>query len=373
MSLAAEICAGLAVLLAAWSYLVYPVLIERLASKAPAPQAGGTVPAGVEVVLSAADEEEVIEARVRNLLEQEAPESPWITVGCDGCRDQTAALARGALGGRGRVVEFEARRGKAAVLNDLIAQSSAGVIVFTDANTRFDPGAVNALLRPFSDPRVGAVCGRLVLESPRGEDSETVFWDRETRLKQAEGRLGVCLGANGAIYAARRAAIEPLPAGAILDDFLVPARIARAGLRVEFAGDAVAREETGRDAAAEAARRFRIGTGAAAVLTGQAWLFRAGRHGLLSLAFFSRKFARWAAPVLVLAACLAALADARLRPFGAAVLALAAALLLLAAARVRLPGLAGRLYHFGVVNVALAAGLVAGLLGYRRPAWRRTR
>jgi cellulose synthase/poly-beta-1,6-N-acetylglucosamine synthase-like glycosyltransferase len=373
VSLAAEICAGLALLLAAWSYLVYPALIQRLAGSAAAPQAHGAVPAGVEVVLSAADEEDVIEARVRNLLEQEAPAETRITVGCDGCRDRTAELARSALGGRGRVVEFEARRGKAAVLNDLIAQSSAEVIVFTDANTRFDPGAVRGLLRPFADPRVGAVCGRLVLESAGGQDSETVFWDRETRLKQAEGRLGVCLGANGAIYAARRAAIEPLPGGTILDDFLVPARIARKGMRVEFAADAVAREEAGRDAAVEMARRFRIGTGAAAVLTGEGWLLRAGRHGLLSLAFFSRKLARWTAPVFALAAAVAALADARLRPFGAAVLALSAALVLLAAARVRLPGLAGRLYHFGVVNVALAAGVVAGLLGYRRPAWRRTR
>jgi cellulose synthase/poly-beta-1,6-N-acetylglucosamine synthase-like glycosyltransferase len=373
VSVAAGIFAGLAVAFAAWSYLAYPALIERLARKAAAPGPRGAAPSGVEVILSAADEEDVIEARVRNLLEQDAAASPRITVGCDGCRDRTAALARTALGERGKVVEFETRRGKAAVLNDLVAQSSAEVIVFTDANTRFEPGAVRELLHAFSDPRVGAVCGKLILESPRGEDSETAFWDRETRLKEAEGKLGVCLGANGAIYAARRGAIDPLPAGAILDDFLVPVRIARKGMRVEFAGNAVAREETGRDAAAEVARRFRIGTGAAAVLTGEPWLFRAGRHGLLTLAFLSRKFARWTAPVLALAAALAAVADARLRPFGIAILALAAALLLLAAAGARPPGLAGRLYHFGVVNVALAAGVVAGLLGLRRPAWRRTR
>src|SRR5262249_9988957 len=178
--------------------------IERLAGKAPRSQAGGTVPADVEIVVSAADEEDVIEARMRNLLEQEAPVAARIALGCDGCRDRTAALAPAALGGRGRGGELEARRGKSAVLNDLIARSTAEVLVFTDANTRFDPGAVRELLRPFADSRVGAVCGRLVLESPRGEDSETVFWNRETRVKEAEGRLGACLGAHGASYAARR-------------------------------------------------------------------------------------------------------------------------------------------------------------------------
>jgi len=370
---AAGILAGLAVLFAAWSYLLYPAVIRRLALRAPASSADGPVPSSVEVVFAAADEEKVIEARLANLLEQEAEAPLRVSVGCDGCRDRTAALARAALAERGRVVEFGQRRGKAAVLNDLVARSAAEVLVFTDANTHFDPRAARELLRAFSDPAVGAVCGRLVLEAPGGESIETVFWDRETRLKEAEGRLGVCLGANGAIYAARREWIEPLPSGAILDDLLIPARIARKGKKVVFAGNAVAREEAGRDSAAEVIRRFRIGTGAAAVLTGEPWLFDAGRHGLLSLAFLSRKFARWTAPVLALAAALAALADPRLRAAGAAVLGVAATLVLLAFARPRLPGVAGKLYHFGVVNVALAAGVVAGLLGYRRPAWRRTR
>jgi hypothetical protein len=31
----------------------------------------------------------------------------------------------------------------------------------------------------------------------------------------------------------------------------------------------------------------------------------------------------------------------------------------------------GRLYYFGVMNVAIAAGVIAGLAGYRRPIWRR--
>ena len=371
--------AGLAVLFAAWSYVFYPPLIRLLARRAAARAGSGPVPSSVEVVFAAADEERAIEARMKNLVSQDAPLAPHIRVGCDGCRDRTASLARSAGGERATVLEFETRRGKAAVLNDLIGESRAEILVFTDANTVFEPGAVRELVAPFADPAVGAVCGRLILETPAsggglGEAStETLFWDRETRVKEAEGRLGVCLGANGAIYAARREWIEPLPAGAILDDLLIPARIARRGKRVVFAGEAVAREEARGDAAAEVLRRFRIGTGAAAVLTGEPWLFDARRHGLLSLAFLSRKFARWTAPVLALAAALAALADARTRIAGAAVLGLSALLVLLAAARPRLPGLAGRLYHFGVVNVALAAGVVAGLFGYRRPAWRRTR
>jgi hypothetical protein len=161
-----------------------------------------------------------------------------------------------------------------------------------------------------------------------------------------------------------------------MDDFLIPARIAQKGKRVVFAGEAVAREGTEGDAAAEVSRRFRIGAGAGQVLRQETWLFNLRRHGLLSLVFLSRKAARWIAPVLVLAAAAAALGDVRLRPAGAVLLAAAVLLPLLALARPRLPrlpGLAGRLYYFCVINIALAAGVVAGLAGYRRPAWRRTR
>jgi cellulose synthase/poly-beta-1,6-N-acetylglucosamine synthase-like glycosyltransferase len=374
MTVVAGILAGLAVFFAVWSYVVYPALIQRLARKAPAPVAAGPIPSSVEVLLAAADEEKVIDARLKNLLEQEAESPVRIAVGCDGCRDRTAPLAAAALGGRGRAVEFRERRGKAAVLNDLIRESTAEAIIFTDANTRFEPGAVRRLAEAFEDPAVGAVCGRLVLESAAsGATSETAFWGWETRIKESEGRLGVCLGANGAIYAARRAWIEPLPAGTILDDFLIPARIARQGKKVVFAGDAVALEGAGCDAAAEVTRRFRIGAGAGLILRQETWLFNLRRYGLLSVAFLSRKVARWVAPVLALAAAVAALGGPGLRPVGATVLVGAALLMLSVRSRPRVPGLAGRLYDFCVINIALAAGVVAGLAGYRRPAWRRTR
>ena len=370
--------AGLALLLLVWSYLAYPALIARLSRRGKAAAGGpGAMPRSLEVVLSAADEDGVIGERVRNLLAQETAVPFRISLGCDGCRDRTAEVARQGLGPSGRVVEFPERRGKAAVVNDLLRESAADVVIFTDANTRFEPGAVERLADAFGDPDVGAVCGRLILEAgPSGASAETAFWDRETRTKEAEGRLGVCLGANGAIYAARRAWIEALPAGSAMDDFLIPARIARRGKKVVFAGDAVAREGTEGDTAAEFSRRFRIGVGAGQVLRQETWLFNLRRHGLLSLVFLSRKAARWIAPVLVLAAAAAALGDARLRLAGAVLLAAAVLLPLLALAGPRwprLPGFPGRLYYFCVINIALGAGVMAGLAGYRRPAWRRTR
>ncbi|MEO8431995.1 MAG: glycosyltransferase [Acidobacteriota bacterium] len=376
MTTAAFALLAVSLLLAAWSYFVYPPLVRRLAARMPGLPRSSTpdgAPPSVEVLVSAAEEEGVIADRVRDLLAQDAPGPYRISIGCDGSRDATASRAREAGGDRVEVVRFQGRRGKAAVLNDLVAASRADILVFTDANTRFEAGVVTELCRALADPLAGAACGRLVLERGDGaqETPESEFWDRETATKEAEGRLGVCLGANGAIYAARRVLVPRLPPDTTsMDDFLIPVGVAHRGAAVVFAPAAVAREAAARDLRAEASRRFRIGVGAGQVLRRERWLWNARRRPRLALAFFSRKAARWLAPVTFLLAALAGLASAPLRPASAGVLALAA--IAAASLRLRLPlrGIAGRLYYFAVINLVLAAGVAAGLCGYRRPAWK---
>jgi hypothetical protein len=101
-------------------------------------------------------------------------------------------------------------------------------------------------------------------------------------------------------------------------------------------------------------------------------LFDSRRYPLLTLAYLSRKVARWLAPVVFLAAAFTALGSAALRPVALGVL-LAAALSALAARAVgRVRGFAGRLYYFCVINLALAVGIVLGFFGYRRPVWKPT-
>lgn len=378
MTAAALVLFAISAGLAAWSYLVYPVMIRSLAARAaakPAPDGEPAVsaPPSVEVLVSAADEEAVIGARVEDLLRQQTAGAYGVVIGCDGSRDATAARARQAGGERVRVVEFPQRRGKASVLNDLVAGSVADVVIFTDANTRFEAGAVSRLLAAMDDPAVGAVCGRLVFETGAGarETPESVFWDRETAIKEAEGRLDICLGANGGIYAARRRDVPRLPPDTTsMDDFLIPIGIARRGLSVVFAADAVARESAARDVRSETDRRFRIGVGAGQVLRRELWLWDVRRRPLLAFAFVSRKAARWLAPLALLLSAIAALGSASLRPAGAAVLIVAASCAFAVRAGVGARGRAGRLYYFVVINLALAAGLAAGLAGYRRPAWK---
>lgn len=327
----------------------------------------------VTIVLAAFDEEACIREKVENCLAVNYPEGRLdVVVGCDGCTDRTAELARAAGGGRVRVVELSPRQGKASVLARLVPTAPGDVVVLTDANTTFHPGSVRALARRFRDPSVGAVVGRLRLRTADG-GGEGVYWAYETFLKYLEGKLGCVLGANGGIYAIRRILFPPLPADTITDDFVIPLRIAVRGWKVPFEPGAIAHEDVVDDPRVEFGRRARIGAGNWQALARLPDLVDP-RAGFVAFAFVAHKLLRWVAPFLLavaLAANVAAAAGAD--AWGCrALLAAQAAFYAAAAGGAALgaPGRAAR--HFVAMNAALAVGLWRFVRGTQRAAWRRT-
>ena len=108
----------------------------------------------VSLVFSAYNEAAVIEAKMRNCAELDyPPEQLEILVGCDGCTDRTAELARAARLPNARILEYSERSGKLEVLNRVMREAQGEIVVFSDANTLLDTAAVRSLLRHFSNPR----------------------------------------------------------------------------------------------------------------------------------------------------------------------------------------------------------------------------
>ena len=382
--------------LVAFSYLGYPLVLAVWDGVCEALSALRFVAGGadrragdasawpmVSLVFSAFDEESCIRRKIENCLALDyPPDRLEILVGCDGCGDRTAELARAAGGGRVKVLELSPRAGKAAVLSRLVPGARGDLVVLTDANVMLEPGAVRALVRRFADPSVGAVVGRLRLYNPTRRDfEESLYWKYETALKYYEGKHGCVLGANGGIYAVRRILFAPLRPDTITDDFVVPLRIAARGFTVPFEADAVALEETTEDAGREFGRRARIGAGNWQALMRVPGLLDP-RSGFLFFAFVSHKLLRWAAPFLLAVTLLAngALAAAP-GAWGYRALLLGQALFYaLAAAGWRgasgLGGSARRLaslaHYFVAMNAALAVGLWRFLRGTQRAAWQRT-
>ncbi|MBM4028638.1 MAG: glycosyltransferase family 2 protein [Planctomycetes bacterium] len=382
------------VALLAYAWVAYPVILRLLAGAARSkvdPQPGPRLKAAV--IVSAYNEEAHIRERIRNLRDVDWPsDSLTVWIGVDGASDRTGTEAEAEAGGdaRVRVRQFEKNRGKVAVLKDLVrecaASESPDILVFTDANTVFERGALKRLLAPFADCSVGGVCGRLSLvRGGLAETHEGTYWDWEARLKDLESRLDSCLGANGAIYAMRAGLFwRDIPDNTIVDDFVLGMKVRETGARMVFEPDAVAYEEMPATVGDEWTRRVRIGAGDYQAL----WLCRRAllpRYGVFAWMFMSHKFLRWFTPHLMLLATASAavhalkgadgsgLAVAVLWLSGMAVLALLAAVSRLTVRLgLRLPGLLERAAYFFTIQAALAAGFLRFCGGDLRGSWRRT-
>jgi cellulose synthase/poly-beta-1,6-N-acetylglucosamine synthase-like glycosyltransferase len=331
----------------------------------------------LSVVFSAHDEETCIRQKIENSLALDyPPDRLEVLVGCDGCEDRTAELARSVRDSR--VVVYEsARGGKAAMLSRLVPRARGEIVLLTDANVMLDRGAGRALVGHFQDPRVGAVVGRLRMYNRVKRDfEESLYWKYETTLKYLEGKLGCVLGANGGLYAVRRLVFPPLRNSTIIDDFVVPVRIASRGWRVPYEPEAIAFEETTEDVDREFARRARIGAGN--------WQSVAlvpevldPRTGFLHFAFVSHKLLRWLAPFFLVGA-FALSVPLALRGVGWAALLLGQAgfYALALSRRLRTRGplrrAASAAHYFLSMNAALAVGLWRFLRGTQRAAWQRT-
>ncbi len=334
----------------------------------------------VTLVVAAFDEEACIREKIANSLALDyPPDRLEILVGCDGCTDRTAAVAREAGGMRVQVVELSPRSGKASVLARLVPTATGDIVILTDANVMLDPGAVLALARRFRDPAVGAVVGRLRLQDPtNGEFEEGLYWKYETFLKYLEGKRGCVLGANGGLYAIRRILFGPLPPDTITDDFVIPIRIAVRGWRVPFEPAAIAYEETTEDARTEFGRRARIGAGNWHALMRVPDVLDP-RTGFVFFAFVSHKLLRWATPFLLGFALLASVALA-VRPgaWGYRLMAVgqlgfyALAFAGWCGASGPLRRAASGAHYFVAMNAALAVGFWRFVRGTQRPAWQRT-
>lgn len=269
-------------------------------SKPIAQESNSSVPfPSVSVLIAAYNEEKHIGARIENLLGLDWPdERTSIRIGIDGSADRTSEIAKQWASDHPniQVYDFPERRGKVAILKDLVAESDQEVLVFTDANTAFKPDVLRRLISPLKDSFIGGVCGRLLL---RGEEKEGVYWRWETRLKVMESSLDSCLGANGAIYAIRRSLFwENIPDNTIVDDFVIGMKIREQGWRMIYEPLALAEEDLP-TVTQEWVRRVRIGAGdyQALRLCAKCLLLR---HQRFAWIFWSHKVLRWFTPHILL-------------------------------------------------------------------------
>ena len=369
--------------LVAYCYIVYPLVIwicSRLFGRVPSAAAldDRNLPF-VTLLIAAHNEERWITARLRNALEQDYPPDKLdVLVASDGSRDATVQIVSQFADPRVRVLDFQENRGKATVLSAGVVEARGSVVVFSDANTFFEPAALRHLVRWFADPAIGVVCGRLVLtDANGGRNVDSLYWKYETFMKTCESRLGALLGANGAIYALCKEDYVPIPPNTVVDDFLIPlVSKMKTGKSIIYDREAVAREESPPEIADEFRRRSRIGAGGFQALS-RLWPLLSPARGWIAFSFLSHKVLRWLCPFFLILALAANLVCFDAGAY-AALLAAQIAFYALSALGAVLParGLIGNFVRlptmFTSMNLALLVGFWNWISGRHRGVWQRT-
>jgi cellulose synthase/poly-beta-1,6-N-acetylglucosamine synthase-like glycosyltransferase len=234
--IALEVAFWLLAAFVGYTYFCYPLLLLALkAVRRPGPELKTHRPRSATIVLPVFNEERTIVGRLKELtsLADSAGVPVEVVVVSDGSTDRTVELARTFAEAGVRVIELTGRRGKATALNAGVASSTGEVVVFADARQSWAPDALLLLLDDFTDARVGAVSGDLIVETAPGVLAGVgLYWRYEKWLRRLESDVGSTVGVSGSISAARRVLLRPIPDGTVLDDVYWPLRVAMQGYRV---------------------------------------------------------------------------------------------------------------------------------------------
>ncbi len=258
MSLAILVC----LFLVFYALIGYPLLIALLARLFPRPwqtSASTATDSGLTIVICVRDAASLIIARIENLLACQWRGPLEILIYCDGCSEATLSLLREHPFPGLRIIESPHSCGKTTGLNSAIPLASHPIVVLCDVRQSFASDALLHLTAPFANPSVAAVSGLLDIApsdtgSGRGVD---LYWRMETLLREWEGQFDSVIGCTGAICAIRRDLYTPLPEDTLLDDVVIPMRLAVAGGRVLYEPNARAFDPQTLDPEVEKRRKRR--------------------------------------------------------------------------------------------------------------------
>jgi len=248
----------LSVIALIWPYTCYPLILRTLSERQVAMSA--TAPADATLLFCAFNEIAAIDAKIANLrsLRDRYPQLRIMAYddgSTDGTHERLAAASAVVT-----LVTGEGRKGKAHGMKRLAGLADTNILIFTDANVRFDPAAINELLRPYADPAVGGVLGTLCYDrtgSGPTERTGSLYWRLEEWLKSLESRTGNVMGADGSIFSVRRTLYPEFP-DSVLDDLTVSMAVVFAGFRLIKSDRALAFEDVTSDRGDEFRRKQRI-------------------------------------------------------------------------------------------------------------------
>ncbi|MCD0448122.1 glycosyltransferase [Actinocorallia sp. API 0066] len=216
--------------------------VTRRARKAPGMDDD---PPSLTVIVPAFNEEVGIAATISSLRDTDFTGDLRIIVVDDGSTDRTAEIVRG-LADSALTLVTKPNGGKASALNEGIRYAVSEIVVMVDGDTVFQRDTLRKIVRPFRDPKVGAVSGNAKVANRKGvlgrwQHIEYVIgFNLDRRMFDVFDCMATVPGAIGAF---RRIALQRV--GGVSEDTLaedtdLTIAINRAGYRVAYEESAIA-------------------------------------------------------------------------------------------------------------------------------------
>lgn len=159
-----------------------------------------------------------------------------IVVVSSGCIDETNAIAQEyeARDSRVRLITQEKRYGKASAVNLFLQSVRSEVIILESGDTLPAAGSIDALVRPFADPRVGMAGGRPVPVNPADTFmgfGVNLLWELHHRISLIRPKMGELI--------AFRQIFAQIPHNTAVDEASIEPLIIGQGFQCVYAPQAV--------------------------------------------------------------------------------------------------------------------------------------
>lgn len=311
MEIACLIIIGISIGGLVHTYLLYPLLMRFLAAgksnnRVHFSKAEEWPP--VAVLMSAYNEETVIEEKMQSLFNQDYPiEKLRIFVGSDCSSDRTNAIMSQLAQSHPQLQFYpnQIRQGKPGVINQLAREAQERIndpnliFIITDASVILQPNTVQLLVRHFKKEAIALVDSNMMpigMQKRGISRAENRYISTEVWLKHWEGiAWGLMIGPFGGCYAIRASHFSEVPPRYLVDDFYVAMRAFEKGGKAINDLDAICYESVSHEIGEEYRRKSRISAGNVQNLRTFFHLWWPP-FSKLNFAFFSHKILRWMGP-----------------------------------------------------------------------------
>ena len=195
----------------------------------------------LSIIITAFKEPKTITRAIEAFLNQKIKDGFEILVVCPDEETQQAVLKYARKNSRIRFIKDKGQ-GKPKALNLAFNQAQGDILVLSDGDVYVGENSVSTLIKPFDDPKIGAVSGRPI--SLNSRDILFGFWSHLLtnagahleRLNRARQRKFIAC--SGYLYAIRKGIVQKIPEKVLSDDVIISHIIWQKGYKIVYSPEA---------------------------------------------------------------------------------------------------------------------------------------